>query len=137
VCAVGGHYANTLQVGLELPAGDTGDFGTHTAEVLSLAADGYRVAHLGAFATDFTLPSHRLVLKFRLVAMKVCFQAVTTERGTVLGKPTNIQLTAIDATVTGFWKWPKTQYMPVFEQMLACTVESGRMAIGALLAALG
>lgn len=48
-----------LQVGLELAACDTRDFGTDTAEVLFLTAGCHGIAHLGAFATHVTFSGHR------------------------------------------------------------------------------
>lgn len=58
VRAVGRGDTNTLEVGLKLAARDAGDLGTDTAEVFFLTAGRHGVAHLGAFATHFTLTGH-------------------------------------------------------------------------------
>lgn len=56
--AVRGCDVEALQIGLEFSSGDPGDFCTNPAEVLSLSADCYRIAHLGTLAADVTLPGH-------------------------------------------------------------------------------
>lgn len=48
-----------LQVGPELPAGNTSDLGTHAAEVFLLTAFVDRISNLGLFAADVTFPSHQ------------------------------------------------------------------------------
>ena len=58
VGAVFGRDMYALQVGLELAARDASDFGTDPAEVFFLTTGGYGIAHLGAFATYFTLSGH-------------------------------------------------------------------------------
>ncbi len=50
--------AYSLQIRPELPARNSGDLGTDTTQILGLTAGLYRVAHLGAFSTNFTDPGH-------------------------------------------------------------------------------
>jgi len=59
MCAVGRRNFHALQIRLELPPTNAGDFRANAAQVLLLTTDGNRIAELSAFTANTALPSHR------------------------------------------------------------------------------